>query len=186
MEQSGTSASELGYLPMTTLGDALIIAMDFEQSASSLYGHFAQRMDSQVRPLLRQLAVDAKAHFELLQRRAACSELEQRLDHAGAIWLSAQRFRRSVSLPELLPESIEAAQRFRRSVSLPELLPESIEDDVLTYAEVREHLDYDFYSTMARLVSTGDLHELFLRLRDDKERHGGDVKNCCAALFLVY
>jgi len=65
MEQSGTSASELGYLPMTTLGDALIIAMDFEQSASSLYGHFAQRMDSQVRPLLRQLAVDAKAHFEL-------------------------------------------------------------------------------------------------------------------------
>jgi|GEM_PF-2151316 len=166
MEQSGTSASELGYLPMTTLGDALIIAMDFEQSASSLYGHFAQRMDSQVRPLLRQLAVDAKAHFELLQRRAACSELEQRLDHAGAIWLSAQRFRRSVSLPELLPESIE--------------------DDVLTYAEVREHLDYDFYSTMARLVSTGDLHELFLRLRDDKERHGGDVKNCCAALFLVY
>ena len=152
--------------PCGTLGDALKFAMEFERSAFVLYAEFAERLDSEARPVLRRLAADSKAHVALLQRHADGAELEQKLSPAGAAWL--------------------AAQDCYRSISLPELTPESIEDDLLTYAEVRERLDYDFYSNMARLVPTGALHQVFVGLRDAKQRREGEVRSCCAALFLIF
>jgi len=151
---------------VTTLGDALRIAMDFELSASVLYGDLAHKMDSQAQPVVLTLAEEGRSHYERLHTVSLCAELQQQLCQLATVRLCSEGLRRFISLPDLGPDAIE--------------------DDVLDYAEIREHLAYDYYHCLARFAPPGPVRDLITELRDRKQGREKQIRSCCDALFLIF
>jgi len=149
-----------------TLGDALQIAMDLEQSASVLYADLAHKMDSQARPMVLTLAADGWSHYEQLQRVLPCVEFEGQLSQLATVRLCSEGLRRFFSLPELGSDPTE--------------------DDVLNYAEIRERLACDYYHCLARVAPPGPVHDLITELRDHKRGRERHIRSCCDALFLIF
>jgi hypothetical protein len=57
---------------------------------------------------------------------------------------------------------------------------------VLDYAEIREHLAYDYYHCLARFAPPGPVRDLITQLRDQKRGREQQIRSCCDALFLIF
>lgn len=148
-----------------TLRDALQIAMDFELSGFGFYSDFADQVDSEVRPVMLELAAAGKLHHGLLRGIAGSADIARRLTPTEVLRLAAAR---------------------RRSPKLPDLESAPIEDDVLNYAEIRERRAYEYYGCLLWLMPQGPLRELIDRLKTAKQRHQEQIRSSCAALFLIF
>jgi rubrerythrin len=166
MEDKGELPWAGHLLSRTTLGDALRIALEFESEGFDLYTSLSRHLDSQVRPLILELANECHSHVNQLQDLDGRAELEQPIGQACAVRLRAEALRRAISLPHLPDEPIE--------------------DDVLNLAEIRERLAYDYYCCLARVPQPESIESLVLRFRDQKRRQGEEIRICCSGLFLIF
>jgi rubrerythrin len=134
--------------------------MELERAGAEHYRALARRVQEPAHGILSLLAADGMAHHRALETMLARPELAAQFD-----------------APAVLR---------RRIVALPALPADALEDDVLDYAEVREHLAFDMYDRMANLSEPGELRELIVQLRNRKREREQEVRRCGAALFLIF
>ena len=144
----------------SSVREALCKAMELERTGSEHYRRLARHVQEPARGILNLLAADGMAHLQALETMLARPEFAAQFD-----------------APAVLR---------RRIVALPALPADALEDDVLDYAEVREHLAFDMYDRMANLVEPGELHDLLVRLRDRKRQREEEARRCGSALFLIF
>jgi len=151
--------------PSITLAQALATAMAFELTAFRFYSDLAPRLRPEVRSLAEDLAAEELAHYCLLND---LSEDEQLADHlrAGV-------------------ESPATAAEFTTCTPLPELPGDALEDDLLGYAEAREHIAREHYGYLAELAPAGPLRDLFTFLRREEEKHADKLATRWAILFSI-
>ena len=143
-----------------SLRDALCAAAELERSGAEQYRCLAQRVGEPARGILETLSADGMAHCQELEGVLRRSDLAAQIDSPAAVR--------------------------RRIVALPSLPADPLEDDVLDYAEMREHLSFDMYDRMANLLAPGELRELILRLCERKRQREEEVRRCGSALFLIF
>lgn len=150
---------------MMSLSEALETAMSFELRAYQFYLELAARVESEVRPLVLELAAEEQDHHRILAEIAADPHLEEHL-------------RARIATPP-------TAGRFQACVHLPALPEQPIEDDVLSYAEACEELAREHYGYLAEATPKGPLRDLFLFLHQEEQRHAERVSTRWSTLFSI-
>jgi len=166
MDSKGESESAKWLSPQTTLEDVLQFAAGFEQAAFRFYRNLAERVNTEVRPLVLDLAAEEKGHTVLLRRIARGSDVKRQLG------------RRVVTPP--------STEKFDAYVSLYDLPVRPTEEDVLVYAESREHIACEHYGYLAQLTPPGRLQDLFAFLRDEEKRHEAEIRARWSSMFSIF
>jgi hypothetical protein len=143
-----------------TIRDVLGAAIDFERDGAEYYRTLARSMDQPAHELIRTLAADGLAHARTLE---------------------------SVQAEPAVGEQLDAPATVRRRIAaLPQLPAAPLEDDILDYAEAREHFAFDMYDRITQHLAPGEFRDAIVALRDRKQQREQEARRCGTTLLLIF
>ena len=75
----GRSSSYEKLKSQQTLGEILLVAIEFERSARDFYSDLAPKVSKQIRDLVEELAEEEQRHFDLFSELNSRKDIEQQL-----------------------------------------------------------------------------------------------------------
>jgi rubrerythrin len=140
----------------TTVGDVLVTATSFEQTARDFYKGLAPRVSKRIRWLVEELAEEEQRHYDLFTELAARDDLREAVDARIARPAADHKFSDCIHLPDL---------------------GESPDDQaVLQYALGREHAAMEQYTELAETTPPGPIKDLFRFLASEETAHKAELE----------
>ncbi len=154
MMPEGRGHAELKSL--TTLGEVLATATEFERAARDFYASLAPKVSKNLRYLVEELAVEEQRHYDLFSGLAGRADIEAVLQTAIERPVGDRRFSDWVHLPDLGEKPDDQA--------------------VLQYAMAREHAAMEQYTALAKSTPPGPLQDVFRFLANEETKHKNDLQ----------
>jgi rubrerythrin len=148
-----------------SLAAVIDTAMAFEKHNQEFYTNLVQRVPAEIRPLVRQLATEARTQLRRLSVLSRDRDLAEHLDHC-------------VERPETCTD-------FAGYATLPQLPDDALDDDILEYALNMERLAFEHYGYLFDRTPEGPLKDLFAHLAKEKQRRIALLQRRWASLFSV-
>lgn len=140
----------------TTVGEVLITATSFEETARNFYRDLAPKVSKRIRWLVEELAAEEQRHYDLF------TQLATRDDIADQV---ATRIARPTSDPQ-----------FSDAIHTPDLGDSPDDQAVLQYALGREHAAMTQYTELAESTSPGPIKDLFVYLANEETEHKAELE----------
>ncbi|MCI2400861.1 ferritin family protein [Aliiroseovarius subalbicans] len=141
---------------MTTVGEVLEAAAEFDREAHSFYTDLIPRISKNIRYLVEDLARDELRHIRMLSKLAKNPEV-------------AAHMQDEIKRPQ-------ADRKFTDAAHAPELGDNPDDQEVLLYALAREQIAIEEYSELAENTEPGLLHDTFQFLANEERKHKADLE----------
>lgn len=141
---------------LTTLGEVLDVAIEFERTARDFYADLAPKVGKNIRYLVEELAGEEQRHFDLFSGLKGREDIEQVL-------------KAEIERPA-------SDRKFSDCIHLPDLGDKPDDQAVLQYAMMREHAAMEQYRALAWQAPEGPLRDLFVYLANEETKHKNELE----------
>lgn len=139
-----------------TLAEILEVAIRFEETAHAFYSELIPRVSKKIRYLVEELAAEEQGHVALFSQLMKNPKIEQQLPQLVAV-----------------PPS---NNRFSDAVHADELGKNPDDQTILQFALAREQAAMEQYTSLAKEVESGPIHDLFLYLSQQETEHKNELE----------
>jgi rubrerythrin len=139
-----------------TLKEILEVATSFERAARDFYTDLAPKVSKNIRYLVLDLADEEQRHYDLFNRLAKRTDLEEQV--------------------KALVDTPASDGKFSDCVHLPDLGEKPDDQAVLQYALGREHAAMEQYTSLAESAEPGPIKDLFIYLADEETQHKAELE----------
>ncbi len=155
-DREGQSGAYERIRSKQTLKEILEVATSFEKAARDFYASLVPKVSKNLRYLVKELAEEEQAHFDLFSELANNPDIEARIHD-------------SIQTP------VED-HRFSDYIQLPDLGDNPDDQTVLQYAMGREDAAMKQYRELAASTEPGPIHDLFEYLANEETEHKRELE----------